>query len=118
MSNNVVVKKIGSQNDIIMLSIRGSLDSIVAYSLQDQVETLIQEGHHKYLIDLADLEHISSAGVGLFSAAILDLKRRQGKIIFVNIPDQVYHILRITRLVEIFTLAKTQEKAVEQLELE
>ncbi len=118
MSNNFVIKKMGSQNDIVRISIRGSLDSIIAYHLQEQVEMLIQDGYLKYLIDLANLEHISSAGLGIFSVAILDLKRRQGKIIFVNIPAPMYQILKVTRLVKIFTVAETQEKAVEMLEME
>lgn len=116
MSNNVRIKEIGAQNDITLITIRGSLDTVVAYHLQEQVEALIENGCYKYLIDLKELKHISSAGVGLFSAVILDLQRHNGEIIFVNIPDQVHQVLKITRLIEILTLAESMEEALAILE--
>jgi anti-anti-sigma factor len=116
MNDDVKIGTIGAQEDILQIFIRGSLDTIVAYHLQERVETLIDEGYRKYLIDLEKLDYISSAGVGLFSAVILYLRRRQGKVIFMNIPDHVYEVLKLTRLIEMFTIAETVEEAIAELE--
>jgi anti-sigma B factor antagonist len=116
MSDNVKIRKIETQSDLLLITIRGSLDTVVAYHLQEQVEKLIKKGHYKFLVNLEELDYISSAGVGLFSAIILDLQRHHGKIIFINISEQVYEVLKLTHLIEIFTIAETQEEAIKQLE--
>ncbi|GAK56857.1 anti-sigma factor antagonist [Candidatus Vecturithrix granuli] len=116
MSSHIKVSTIEAEEQIVLMTIRGSLDTVVVFHLQEQVETLINAGHYKFLINLQELEHISSAGVGLFSAIILDLERHHGKVVFINIPEQVYDILKLTHLIEIFTIAQTQEEAIALLE--
>ena len=116
MRNNVKIKLVGVRSDIRLITIRGVLDSMTAYPLQDRVEALIEEGDRKYLIDLEEVEHISSAGVGFFSAVILKLQRHHGKVLFVNIPPQVYEVLELTRLIEIFTVVKSLEEGIATLE--
>ena len=115
-SKNVKIGTIGAQSDILLIKIRGSLDTVVAYHLQEKVEKLIEQGYWKYLIDLEKLDYISSSGVGLFSAIILDLQRHHGQIIFINIPEQIYEILNMTQIIQIFTIAETMEEAIKELE--
>lgn len=116
MSNNIKISTIEAEQQIVLVTIRGSLDTVAAFHLQEQVQDLINAGHCKFLINLKELEHIGSAGIGLFSAIILDLERHHGKVVFINISEQVYEILQLTRLIEIFTIAQTQKEAVALLE--
>lgn len=117
MSNNDLnISTIEAEELVVLITIRGSLDTVAAYHLREQVETFINTGHYKFLINLQELEQISSAGVGLFSAIILDLDRHHGKVVFINISEQVHDILKLTHLIEIFTIAQTQEEAIALLE--
>lgn len=116
MSNNIKISAIGTHEDILLITIRGALDTVAAYHLQEQVEALIENGQSKFLIDLEDLEHLSSAGVGLFSAIILDLQRHHGRVVFINLSEQVYEILKLTNLLEIFTIASSLQEAIRLLE--
>ena len=116
MSKHVKIWKMGIQSDIVCITIRDSLDTVVAYHLRDHIHSLLEGGSRKFLVNLEGLDYISSAGVGLFSEIILELKRHHGKIIFINISDQIYEVLMLTRLIEIFTIAETQEEALAALE--
>ena len=116
MINTIKISSIGTHEDILFIAIRGSLDTVAAYHLQEQVEAFIEKGQGKFLIDLKDLKHLSSAGVGLFSAIILDLHRHHGHVVFINLSEQVYEILQLTNLLEIFTIASSQEEAIALLE--
>jgi len=116
MSNNIKISAIATHEDILLITIRGVLDTVAAYHLQEQVEALIETGQGKFLIDLKDLEQLSSAGVGLFSAIILDLQRHHGRVVFINLSDQVYEILNLTNLIEIFTIARSLQEAIRLLE--
>jgi anti-anti-sigma factor len=116
MSNNVQIKEVGSQSDIRLINIRGLLDTVIAYHLQEKMDILIEDGIFKYIIDLEELEHISSAGIGLFSAMAMELQKLHGQIIFTHVPEQVLHLFEITRLIEIFTIRETINEAIKILE--
>jgi anti-anti-sigma factor len=116
MSEKVEIKEIGAQSDILFIRIRDSLNTVVAYYLQEQLLGLIDQGFRKFLVDLEELEYLSSAGVALFSSVILKLQRQHGKIIFINISDKIYEILRLTRMINIFTVAESHEQALSDLE--
>lgn len=116
MTNNVQIKTIGTQADIMLISIRGFLDTVVAYHLQEKVNALIEDGKCKYIINLAELEHISSAGIGIFSEMALKLRKQHGKFIFINVPEQVWHLFKITRLAEIFPIETSVATAVTTIE--
>jgi len=116
MTNDVQISTIGSQADIIEISSHGYLDTMAAYSLQEQVHELIGEGKHRYLINLEALEQISSAGIGFFSGLVMELRKQQGTLIFVHIPEQVQHLFKITRLIELFTVCDSVSSAMALLE--
>lgn len=116
MTNNIRISTAGPQADIALIDIRGFLDTVVAFSLQEQVNTLIGTGMRKYIINLEELEHISSAGIGFFSGLALELRKYQGKLVFINIPEQVQYLLKLTRLIEIFTVGQNLQDAFHLLE--
>ncbi len=118
MSDNVQIQEVESRSDIRLINIRGFLDTVVAYHLQEKMELLIKDGVFKYIIDLEELEHISSAGIGIFSAIALELRKHHGQIVFVHIPEQVLHLFEITRLIEFFTVKEAVSEAVTVLEME
>jgi anti-anti-sigma factor len=100
----------------MIIRIRGSLDTMAAYDLQGQIDLLWTQGVLNYIIDLAELEYISSAGIGLFSRLALDLRRHQRPLVLINVPDQARHIFETTRLIEMFLIEPTLDAAVNRLE--
>ncbi len=116
MSSNVQIGAVGSQSDIMLIKIRGFLDTVVAYHLQEKVGALIKDGIFKYIINFEELEYISSAGIGFLSRMALELRKHHGKLIFINVPEQVRHLFEITRLIEMFTIGEDVQEAVNALE--
>jgi anti-anti-sigma factor len=89
---------------------------MAAYSLQEQVHTLIGEGKCRFLINLEELDQISSAGIGFFSGLVMELRKLQGDLVFVHIPEQVQHVFKITRLIELFTICDNVPAALAFME--
>ena len=116
MINDVKIRTIDGHPDILSITIRGSLDTMLAYQVRENIEQKIRQGHLKFLLNLKDLEYISSAGIGVFSALILRLQKQHGRIMFVDIPESVYNLLQSTRLLEIFPIAETDQDAIQQLQ--
>ena len=55
MSNNVQIQEVGAQSDIRLINIRGFLDTVVVYHLQEEIDALIEHGIVKYIISLEEL---------------------------------------------------------------
>jgi len=113
MSNDVQITAIGSHDDVLEISIRGFLDTMAAYSLQEEVHELIGEGQYRYLMNLEELEQISSAGIGFFSGLVMELRKHHGDLVFVHIPEHVQHVFKMTRLIELFTVCDSVAAALD-----
>ncbi len=115
MTQDIKITTLDPDADIISIAILGSLDAVLAYKLQSNIELQMRQGHGKYLVDFEELEYISSAGIGVLSSLILHLQKQQGKMIFINVPDRVHELLHLTRLSEIFPIAENVEQALQEL---
>ena len=68
---NTVIKKEG---DVSILSLTGSLDTNTSKEAEDQINILLEEGSIKLLIDLTDLDYISSSGLRILLSISKKLK--------------------------------------------
>jgi anti-sigma B factor antagonist len=117
MSNlRVQISKKGAQADIAVVQIYGAVDTLAAYTFQEQMNTLMKTGVYKYIIDLENLEYISSAGIGIFSAMDFELQKHHGRIVFVCISKKIYKLFDMIGLTAIFEIKDTVEKAIEEFE--
>ena len=86
----------------ITYSVSGRLDTNTAPMLNaDLTESL--EGMTELVLDLKDLEYISSAGVRVLLSAYKIMSKRSGMILR-NLPDMVREVLSVTGLLDFFTI--------------
>lgn len=117
MSRKFWVKTIGTQSDIIYLIIPGSLDTVSAYHLQEEIEALIRQGFFKYIIDLGEAKYISSAGIQIFSFLHKHTRdTHEGGIILTNIPPRIYRLFTQIGIHEMLRMTETVAQALEMFE--
>jgi len=117
MSNpKILVNKRGSQSDIAIVQIYDSLDTLSAYTFQEKMDTLIKTGVYKYIIDLEQLEYISSAGIGVFFGLLPEIQKQNGDIVFVHVSEKIHKLFEMIGLTAIFGIKDTLEKAIEEFE--
>ena len=90
-------------NQVTMVRCRGRLVNDTAGEVKDVVRPLIASGG-RIVIDLADVNHMDSSGLG----ALVGLKAsamKQGLCIleFANMTPRVLELLRLTNLTQMFT---------------
>ncbi|MBR4427630.1 MAG: STAS domain-containing protein [Spirochaetales bacterium] len=86
----------------ITYSVSGRLDTNTAPMLNaDLTESL--EGMTELVLDLKDLEYISSAGVRVLLSAYKVMSKRGGMVLK-NLPDMVREVLSVTGLLDFFTI--------------
>jgi len=75
--------------DIVTLCLSGKLDTTGAKAFEEKFLTLIESGNRRFIIDLAQLEYIGSAGLRVFAVASKRLHGVNGKIVLCGFKKTV-----------------------------
>ena len=97
----MVIEKL-LENENLTLSLNGRLDTTTASLVEDEIQALPYEVKH-VVLDLANLEYVSSAGLRV----ILKLKKvmdRIGSLKVVNVNELVLEVFEITGFADILGL--------------
>jgi len=84
-----------NNNEIEIFSIKGSLDSNTSPEFESQIYVALEKGRRKLILNLEDLEYISSAGIRVMLKTTKDLKRMEGNIVLCSLQDYVREVFDI-----------------------
>jgi anti-sigma B factor antagonist len=94
--------------EIVTLSLAGKLDTTSAKAFEEKILNLIESGDRRFVIDLAQLEYIGSAGLRVFLVASKRLDGVNGKLVLCGFEKTIpYHTLNRPRdpIREVFDIA-------------
>ena len=95
---------------------RRILEETMIAQIGERLSELIQaESEHRVLLDFKNVEHLSSAMLGVLITLNKRLAKRQGRLSLAGIQPQVYEVFKITRLDKLFTIRSTVEAAIQAL---
>jgi|GEM_PF-1990887 len=80
----------------------GSIDSSTTSILESQIDSLVAEGIERLVVDLADVEFVSSAGIGVFLGTASQLRTSGGDLAFMNVPEAIAEVFEIINLKNYF----------------
>ncbi len=80
--------------------------------LRTTVRGLIERGHRKILLNLADVDYIDSSGIGELVSAYTAVRSASGEMKLLQLTRRVHDILQITRLVTVFDVQADEDVAV------
>jgi anti-anti-sigma factor len=84
--------------DIVTLSPAGKLDTTTAKAFEEKILARIESGDRRFIIDLAQLDYISSAGLRVFVLAARRLDSANGKLVLCGFKKTIpYHTLNRPR---------------------
>ena len=112
MSDNEITRKVLG-NDKIVIDPGKSLDNSNAGELLETFNSALSEGYKFLILDMAKLEHLSSAGVGSILGTIDAFREVQGDIVLCNVPDNILHILQVLDLADFLTIKTDVMEAVD-----
>ena len=103
--------KITKENGISIISFEGSLDTNTSKEAGDQLDRLVEEGELKLLIDLTNLEYVSSSGLRILLATSKKIKVLKGEMRICGLNETVNEVFEISGFTMIFKVLKTIEEA-------
>lgn len=98
--------------NVLVVVMSGRLDAVTAPDYETKIRDMIEQGHHKLVIDFAALEYISSAGLrGLLLTAKL-LKAQNGQICLANPDGNVKSVFDMSGFSALFKMADSIDAAL------
>jgi anti-sigma B factor antagonist len=80
--------------------------------LKDKVNSLIFQGNHQLLLNLANVAYIDSNGLGELVSSYSTVAKRGGQIKLVNLTKRVEDLLAICRLLTVFDAYDDEAAAI------
>ena len=97
-----------------VISIKGRVDSVAAPQLMQALQAASHRGKYKIIVDMSELEYMSSAGFRALGDAQRNLQRHhQGEVILAHVPDRIRDALELVGFSEYFTIIDTVSAALE-----
>ena len=104
---------IGTKNgDALVVNVTGRMDAITAPEFDTECQKWIDDGETRVVIDLSDLEYISSAGLRSILAAAKKLKNTQGELLFAGLSGMVEEVFNVSGFAAMFKIYKSPEDAL------
>lgn len=107
--------KVRAQNDLCIVEFedRKILEEHIINQIGEQLGEIAEnEAHPKLLLDFRNVEHLSSAALGMLITLNKQLSERQGRLVLANIHPQIYEVFKITRLNKLFNIQSSTEDAI------
>ena len=96
-----------------LIAIKGRVDSVEATRLEEALEAAHRRGKYKLVIDMSQLEYMSSAGFRALAAAQKNSQRgNRGELVLTQVPAQVREALELVGFTDYFKIIDPPSAAV------
>jgi anti-sigma B factor antagonist len=99
-------------DDIKVLSFKGNLDTNTSPDAESEINSLIDAGAQKFLVNFEQLEYISSAGLRILLATAKKLKASGGDLKICCLNQTVQEVFDISGFSTILSVATTEDEAL------
>ena len=82
--------------------------------LKDKVNSLVHQGNKRILVNLANVTHVDSAGLGELVGAYTTVTKSGGSMKLVNLTKRLHDLLSITKLLTVFDTFDSEQEALKQ----
>jgi anti-sigma B factor antagonist len=97
----------------VVIKVTGRVDSSTSPQLLHAFEEIQQSGRYKIVVDLTDIEFLSSAGLRVFVNVQKNSKRyNRGELVLACVPQKIYSALDLAGFVPFFKMYSSLTDAV------
>ena len=90
--------------DVTLLTVKGFIDTTTAPEFEKKFLSLLGDKKFKLVVDLKDVNYISSAGWGIFISEIKRIRNQKGDLVLVGMNPEVSEVFE---LLEFNTILKS-----------
>ena len=102
---------IEKKDNCVVINVIGRLDTTNFKTLEEQFLQLIAEGNLQLIVDCIKLDYVSSSGLRVFLVALKTLTKKQGKLFFCNLNEELTEIFEVSGFISIFNVVASKDAA-------
>jgi len=114
------LKKRAAQIQLLLMDVDGLKQYNDVYGhlegdemLKDKVNSLLNQGRKKIVLNLAEVPYIDSAGLGEVVRTFTTVSRQGGNLKLLNLTKRITDLLAITKLLTVFDTYDSEQDAVQ-----
>ena len=108
----VNVSYAGGDNSIAIISAKGFIDTTTAPELEKKLEEQLALNKYKIIVDLKNIDYVSSAGWGVFVSEIREIRENNGDLVLANMSPDVYDVYELMEFSSILKAFDSVEDAI------
>lgn len=112
-----VIMEIEARKDdkALIVSVKGKMDATTAPEFEKKISEFISQGDNTFVIELVDLDYISSAGLRSILSTTKKLKASDGKLLLAALKGVVKEVFEISGFNAIIPIYDTTEAALSEI---
>jgi len=103
------------KGDVVVLALSGKLDATTSKTFQDKLLADINSGDRRFVVDLSQVEYVSSSGLRVFLLASKRLNSSDGKIVLCSLKDHVRQVFDLAGFSSILSICSSRDEAFKSL---
>ncbi|APR81272.1 Anti-sigma B factor antagonist RsbV [Minicystis rosea] len=103
-----------SMNDVTILDLAGQITHDEGMlQLREAVQTALENGQHRILVNLGEVAHVDNAGVGELVSFCWRAQDRGGDFKLLNLSATMQDVVMMTKILNAFEVFDSEKEAVE-----
>jgi anti-sigma B factor antagonist len=108
----VDVRYDGESDEVAIIEAKGFIDTTTAPELEKKLEEQLALNKYKIVVNLENIDYVSSAGWGVFVSEIREIRENSGDLVLVNMSPDVYDVYE---LMEFSSILKSYDNVDEAI---
>lgn len=107
--------QVEEKGDVVLVRVKGRLDAASSPQLEKKINSIIETGHFKLILNLAGVDYLSSAGMRLMLSVSKKLKHLEGKVIACSLSEEVMDVIKMAGFHQVLEIYPTEEESFNHL---
>lgn len=108
----VSVEKAGPNQNISVIKVGGYIDTTTSAELEHSLSSVLKSKNYNIIIDLGNVDYISSAGWGIFISEIKGIREKAGDLKLVRMIPDVFEVFELLEFHYILKAFDTLDDAI------
>ncbi len=99
-------------DNVTILDLKGRLVDDREEIFRETMNRLVRQGKHKVLLNLAEVNYVDSAGLGMLVSRYMRLMTHDGELRLCNLHPKSFRVLNVTNLLTVFKTYDSEDEAL------
>ncbi|MCA9743406.1 MAG: STAS domain-containing protein [Deferribacteres bacterium] len=113
----ISIGRVGARRDIALLRVKGYIDTQTCGKMLNVITQVLQDGAHHIIVDMGQVNYVSSAGWGVFVGEIKGIRESGGDLKIVQMLPEVNEVFEMLEFNRILASYDNIEEAIDDFDL-